>query len=104
MSRSEPPGGKAARRRLKAFRESFLVAFAVRIGERLAAAADAALADAALAAGPVDLLPVLASRDAQVREAMDRVFPRTVRSRGGRVDSAEGWESGRAAADRATLR
>ncbi len=104
MSRSEPPGGKAARRRLKAFRQSFLVAFAVRIGERLAGAADAALADAALAAGPVDLLPVLASREAQVREVMDRAFPRTVRSRGGRVDSPEGWESGRAAADRATLR
>lgn len=103
MTRGEPPGGKAGRKRLKAFRQSFLVAFAVRIGERLAEAAQAALADAALAAGPAGLLPVLASRDAQVRETMRRVFPRTERSRGGRVDSLEGWESGRAAADQAAL-
>jgi hypothetical protein len=106
MARTEPPGGKAGRARLKAFRQSFLVAFAVRIGERLAGAAEAALADATrttdvdAAAG---LLPVLASRDEQVRQTMLKVFPRTVRGRGSRVDSREGWDSGRAAADRAAL-
>ena len=109
MAQSEPPGGKAGRARLKAFRQSFLVAFAVRIGERLAGAAEAALAEAARGAGDAgdvdaaDLLPVLASRDEQVRETMRRVFPRTVRARGSRVDSREGWDSGRAAADRAAL-
>ncbi|MEV7231446.1 DUF2786 domain-containing protein [Polymorphospora sp. NPDC051019] len=112
MARAEPPGGKAGRARLKAFRQSFLVAFAVRIGERLAGAAKAALEEAIRPTGPVaepgpvaatDLLPVLAARDEQVRETMDRVFPRTVRARGSRVDSREGWESGRAAADRADL-
>ncbi|HLL68677.1 MAG TPA: DUF2786 domain-containing protein [Micromonosporaceae bacterium] len=109
MSQSEPPGGKAGRARLKAFRQSFLVAFAVRIGERLAGAADTALAevtsavDHAGASAAADLLPVLASRDEQVRETMARVFPHTVRARGARVDSREGWDSGRAAADRAAL-
>ncbi|MFK3980804.1 DUF2786 domain-containing protein [Micromonospora sp. NPDC050397] len=109
MARDEPPGGKAGRARLKAFRQSFLVAFAVRIGERLAAAARAALEqattgdDGAGGGDPADLLPVLASRDEQVRETMRRIFPRTVRARGSRVDSREGWESGRAAADRAAL-
>ena len=46
---------------------------------------------------------MLASRDEQVREALRSAFPRTVRARGGRADSREGWDSGRAAADRAAL-
>lgn len=100
MARAEPPGGKAGRSRLKTFRQSFLVGYAVRIGERLAEADRAALAGSSDAA---TLLPVLASRETQVREARERAFPRTVRGRGFRVDSEEGWESGRTAADRATL-
>ncbi|WP_233558783.1 DUF2786 domain-containing protein [Micromonospora radicis] len=109
MARAEPPGGKAGRRRLKAFRQSFLVAFAVRIDERLTDAAQLALAQATGGgdgnglSDPADLLPVLASRDEQIRETMRRVFPHTVRARASRVDSREGWESGRQAADRAAL-
>ncbi|HEX8631734.1 MAG TPA: hypothetical protein VF755_26545, partial [Catenuloplanes sp.] len=106
MARIEPPGGKAGRARLKTFRQSFLVAFAARIGERLASATETALADAAgetRTAPAADLLPVLASRDEQVRQTMRRVFPRTVAARGGKVDSREGWDSGRAAADRAAV-
>lgn len=109
MSAAEPSGGqtggKAGRARLKTFRQSFLVGFAVRIGERLAQASEAAVTEAAQPApgAASDLLPVLAARDAQVRETMDRIFPRTVRGRGTRVDSDEGWDSGRAAADRAAL-
>ena len=107
MSQAEPSGGKAGRARLRAFRRSFLVAFAVRIGERLTTVADAAVTDAIGAADEsttvTDLLPVLASRDEQVRQTMLKVFPRTVRSRGSRIDSEEGWHSGRSAADRAAL-
>ncbi|MFC4999864.1 DUF2786 domain-containing protein [Dactylosporangium cerinum] len=113
MSAAEPLGvqanGKAGRARLKTFRQSFLVGFAVRIGERLTQASEAAVQDTMKGtvedtdASPQDLLPVLAARDAQVRETMERVFPRTVRGRGTRVDSDEGWDSGRAAADRAAL-
>jgi len=102
MAQAEPAGGRAGKARLKAFRRSFLVAYVVRIGERLEQAAAAALADAGDLA-PSDLLPVLASRDAQVRETARRVFPHTVRARGSRVDSREGWDSGREAADRAAL-
>ena len=107
--KTEPPGGKAGRSRLRAFRQSFLVAFAVRIGERLTEAARAVLdearhaTDGTATADAAELLPVLAVRDEQVREAMHRVFPRTVRSLGSRVDSPEGWDSGRDAADQATL-
>ncbi|WP_433208147.1 DUF2786 domain-containing protein [Dactylosporangium sp. CS-047395] len=100
MAKAEPPGGKAGRARLKTFRQSFLVAYAVRIGERLARATELAIEEAAAAS---DLLPVLRSRDEQVRATMAKIFPRTVRGRGSRVDSLEGWESGREAADRAIL-
>ncbi len=105
MAQTEPPGGKAGRARLKAFRQSFLVAFAVRIGERLEQAAQSAYAEAAAQdTGDIGgLLPVLASRDEQVRQAMQTAFPRTTRTRGSRVDSHEGWTSGRAAAERAHL-
>jgi hypothetical protein len=95
MARAEPRGGKA---RIKAFRRSFLIAYAVRIGERLEQVTAAAIE------GATELLPVLATRDAQVRETMERIFPRTVKARGSRIDSREGWESGRAAADDAALR
>ncbi|MEV6632249.1 DUF2786 domain-containing protein [Actinoplanes sp. NPDC051470] len=95
MNTAEPRAGKA---RVKAFRRSFLIAYAVRIGERL----ETVTASAAAEAGG-NVLPVLASRDVQVRETMERAFPRTVRSRGFRVNSGEGWESGREAADRASL-
>ncbi|MBU2669826.1 DUF2786 domain-containing protein [Actinoplanes bogorensis] len=94
MARDEPGKGKA---RIKAFRRSFLVAYAVRIGERLAEVTRTAIA------GQADLLPVLRNRDVQVLSVMNKAFPRTVRSRGSRIDSLEGWESGRAAADEAEL-
>jgi hypothetical protein len=100
MARTEPPGGKAGRARLKTFRQSFLVGYAVRIGERLAEASRAALEQTENRAA---LVPVLASRDVQVREARDRSFPSTTRGRGFRVASLEGWESGREAADAAQL-
>jgi hypothetical protein len=95
MSRDEPRG-----KAVKAFRQSFLIGYAVRIGERLAEAAALAIAEAADRSA---LLPVLRSRDAAVEKARDKAFPRTVRGRGFRVGSEEGWESGRAAADRADL-
>ncbi|WP_328466544.1 DUF2786 domain-containing protein [Actinoplanes sp. NBC_00393] len=95
MTRDEPARGKA---RVKAFRRSFLVAYAIRIGERLRQATEREFA------GHGDLLPVLRKREIQVDAAMDKAFPRTVRARGRRVYSLEGWESGRAAADEAELR
>lgn len=98
MAQAEPAGGRAGKARLKAFRRSFLVAYAIRIGERLEEVAATVLAEPG-----ADLLPVLASREAQVRETVRRVFPHTVRARGSRVDSREGWDSGREAADRAAL-
>jgi hypothetical protein len=101
MTRTEPSGGRAGRARLRGYRQSFLVGYAARIGERLAEVARTAVERAVPDAA--DLLPVLASREARVRGARERAFPRTVRGRGFRVDSLAGWDSGRDAADRATL-
>jgi hypothetical protein len=95
MTRDEPAKGRA---RIKAFRRSFLVAYGIRIGERLRQAAEREFA------GHGDLLPVLRNRDVHFQSAMEKVFPVTVRARGSRIDSLEGWDSGRAAADEARLR
>ena len=86
----------------RGFRSSFLAAYAHRIGERLAAINAHVVAEAEDAAG-YSLVPVLASRDAAVRAAVDAAFSNLTfkRSRGAR-DPA-GWSSGRLAADRANL-
>jgi hypothetical protein len=115
-------GGKKdefGRSRTRAFRQSFLVSYAIRIGERLeeatahatAEAVDelsAAERDSQGSAGPVstgaDLVPFLAARQEAVDDAVDEIFAgRLTRGRTARVTDAEGWASGRAAADLAKL-
>ena len=89
------------RNRTKAFRRTFLVSFAHRIGQRLQDTAEATVAGSSDA----DVfLPVLAARDAEVDEAMKEVFPR-VRSKAFRpsISDAEGWYAGLAFGDRADL-
>lgn len=88
-------------RRIRSFRQSFLVAFAGRIGERLAGASDQAaerLADVDRA----ELLPVLRAASAQVDEAVQTAFPELVQ-RQLSVNNGLGWAAGRAAADLALL-
>jgi hypothetical protein len=127
-------GGKrdgSGRSRTRAFRQSFLLAYAIRIGERLAEAADhaeqAAVAEQRAAGGDggpasdasagdgtadgvaarkgADLVPFLAARHRAVDDAVDEMFGSTLtRSRSVRATDAEGWSSGRAAADLASLR
>jgi hypothetical protein len=91
------------RSRTRAFRKSFLIAFAVRIGDRLRGAADDATRKAA-GGDSGALLPVLAARDESVRERFDLLFPGIIHhaSFGSSMDS-EGWASGTAAADQALL-
>jgi len=93
------------RSRTRAFRQSFLISYAIRIGERLAEAAGHAEQAAAAESPGHDLLPVLAARHRAVDEAMDTMFGDrlTFYGRGKRVTDSEGWYSGRAAADLATL-
>ncbi len=85
----------------RSFRESFVLSFAIHIGERLAAAT-AATVEAARAELGDALLPVLASRDVQVEAARDEAFPR-LRSNPIRVTDSRGWAAGQAAAELARL-
>ncbi|MCX5046056.1 DUF2786 domain-containing protein [Aldersonia sp. NBC_00410] len=82
--------------RSRAYRKAFLTAYATRIGERLAATAAATIAES----DPAQLLPILASHEQRVDRAFDAYFP-TVRTRGITIRSADGWDAGTQAADRA---
>lgn len=86
----------------RSFRQSFLTAYAERVGERLTGAARQAGEQAATEVGRDALLPVLSARDDAVREKVEKVFPE-VRYSTMSVTNRQGWISGRAAADRASL-
>lgn len=92
---------KGARWRSRSFRQSFLVGFAARIGERLREAAVAATEEAAADHGG-RLLPVLVSRAEAVDNERDRAFPGLTQHRLGASDPA-GWTAGRVAANLASL-
>ncbi len=92
------------RSRTRAFRQSFLIAYATRIGERLSQATEHAEQQAAAASFGQGLLPVLRARQQAVDDAVGEMFGDTLTSgRAIRATDAEGWYSGRAAADMATL-
>jgi hypothetical protein len=108
------------RSRTRAFRQSFLVSYAYRIGERLEEATENVVretvrdqeeqsrqhAEAAAQAGPgTALVPLLAAREEALDDAVDEMFGGSlVRTRAARATDEEGWVSGRAAADLASLR
>ena len=89
------------RSRTRSFRQSFLVAYATRIGARLreAAAAGAAAAEEEHGAS---LLPVLAAQDEAVEEACVAAFPE-LSQRSMAATNASGWYAGLAAAEVASL-
>ena len=92
------------RSRTRAFRQSFLIAYAIRIGERLSQATEHAEHQAATASPGQHLLPVLRARRQAVDDAIDEMFGDTLTSsRAMSATDAEGWYSGRAAADMASL-
>jgi Protein of unknown function (DUF2786) len=93
--------GTVPRSRTRSFRHAFLLAYATRIGERLAAAAHEAQAQARAELGE-GLLPVLAARAEVVERTVGELFPRVTRRRFS-VNNGAGWAAGRAAADAASL-
>ena len=105
---ARPPGsgaggrGAASGSATRSFRQSFLVAYAHRIGDRLRQVAEATAAEAAAGPGGGGLLPVLARRDGAAEAAAAAAFPslKTFSTTG---RDAEGWAAGRQAADRADL-
>ncbi|GAB1336956.1 DUF2786 domain-containing protein [Streptomyces sp. E-15] len=96
MTRAEAAQRAGGRKRTKTFRQSFLAAYAHRVGDRLAAAAETQVTQ--------DLLPVLATRETAVTGRLERMFPETTTTRLRGVSDAEGWTEGARAADRAEVR
>ncbi|MEV5533758.1 DUF2786 domain-containing protein [Streptomyces prunicolor] len=96
MTRAEAAQRAGGRRRTKTFRQSFLAAYAHRIGDRLARAAGTQVTD--------DLLPVLATREVAVTDRVDAMFPETTTTRLRGVTDEAGWTEGAEAADRAQVR
>jgi hypothetical protein len=95
MTKAEAAQRAGGRERTKTFRQSFLAAYAHRVGTRLAAAADTQVTD--------DLLPVLATREVAVTDRLDRMFPETTTTRLRGVSDEAGWTEGSEAADRAQV-
>ncbi|MFJ4328287.1 DUF2786 domain-containing protein [Streptomyces tricolor] len=96
MTSAEAAQRAGGRKRTKTFRQSFLAAYAHRVGDRLRAAAETQVTQ--------DLLPVLATRAIAVTGRLERMFPETTTTRLRGVSDAAGWTEGARAADRAQIR
>ncbi|MBO0822089.1 MAG: DUF2786 domain-containing protein [Nocardiopsaceae bacterium] len=117
MMRAGAKRDAAGRSRTRSFRQSFLISYAYRIGERLAGAADQAVREAAgqpggdpadgrpgTASPGTDLVPLLAAREEAIDDTVREMFGDGLTvTRAARATDAEGWNSGRAAADLASL-
>lgn len=98
--RGRVSGGPVGRPRSRAFRQSFLVAYAIRIGERLSRADEEAVTARPDAS---DLLPALRTAEQRVADAVRVAHPGTTTA-GASVTDGAGWAAGRAAADQAVVR
>ncbi|MGY1986267.1 DUF2786 domain-containing protein [Blastococcus sp. SYSU DS0669] len=99
LAAAERQEGRSAAR---SFRRAYLLGYAHRIGERLAAARLRATTEAGVERG-VDLLPVLRSRQEAVAARTAELFPRVRSSRSRSSVDAGGWHAGRAAAEHAEV-
>ncbi|CAL9499148.1 hypothetical protein SUDANB145_03380 [Streptomyces sp. enrichment culture] len=97
MTRAEAAQRAGGRKRTKTFRQSFLAAYAHRVGTRLRAAAEAPVSE------DESLLPVLASREVAVTGRLERMFPETTTTRLRGVSDEAGWTEGVRAADQARV-
>ncbi|MEV6757386.1 DUF2786 domain-containing protein [Streptomyces sp. NPDC051214] len=100
MTKAEAGQRAGGRKRTKTFRQAFLLAYANRLGARLAEAAEDVTAGSPDAG---ELLPVLAARDVAVTSRAERMFPQTTTTRVRGAVDREGWEQGAAAADAAAV-
>ncbi|MER7620762.1 DUF2786 domain-containing protein [Streptomyces sp. NPDC126503] len=97
MTRAEAEQRAAGRKRTKSFRQSFLLAYANRLGARLSATSRRVASEAP------SLLPALASREVAVAARTDQLFPETRTTRVRAAWDEAGWTHGATAADRAGL-
>ena len=87
------------RSRTRSFRHSFVLSYATRIGERLRATTESAVAESG---HTTELVPLLRRHAERVDAAVDETFPQ-LRSRQSSVSNGLGWAAGRVAADLARL-
>jgi hypothetical protein len=97
-TRAMVAAGAGVDSRSRTYRQSFLLAYATRIGQRLRAAAE----DSDDHTADDRLLPVLADREKAVSKLFEELHPATVK-KSYTVGSAAGWEAGTAAADQADI-
>lgn len=102
MTQAKPAPDRYGRNTTRSFRQSFLTAYATRIGERLSTTTETVDREMAASAGAGNLLPVLAAREDAVRDVFERQFPQLTQQATA-INNQEGWASGRAAADLAAL-
>lgn len=100
MTKAEAEQRAGGRKRTKTFRQAFLLAYANRLGARLAATAQDVTVESPEAG---ELLPVLAARDVAVTSHTERMFPQTTTTRVRGATDQEGWTHGTAAADEAHM-
>ncbi|MGH8931530.1 MAG: DUF2786 domain-containing protein [Egibacteraceae bacterium] len=93
--------GPTGKSRTTRFRRSFLIAYAVRIGQRLRETVEATVQEAQVETGTA-LVPVLAARDAAARSAAAVAFPE-VTFTSPSVTDREGWVAGTVFGDTADL-
>jgi hypothetical protein len=101
MGRAGSKVDGVGRSRTTRFRRSFLVAFALRIGERLREAVHTVVDDVHASTG-TELVPLLEAQSAAVDAAARAAFPETTSFAPSATDG-EGWHAGRLFADVADL-
>ena len=92
------------RHRSRAFRHSFLLAYASRIRERLTLITAAQIQAASAGSVGERLLPALASRNQAIDVLVSELFPHLKQRSAVSYSDSAGWQSGLGAADRANLR
>nr|WP_238345018.1 DUF2786 domain-containing protein [Actinopolymorpha cephalotaxi] len=100
-----PPSTRAGgQSRTRSWRQSFLVSYATRIGQRLTEASEASMAeyDTGNPGASARLLPALTARDQAVQKLVTELFPR-IRKSAVSTSNRDGWAAGKLAADMADL-
>ncbi len=98
MTQAGQQARPSAGERSTSFRKAFLIAYATRIGERLAASS----AEAAASYG-TDLVPVFKRQADAVDSELARLFPNATTGSRRTMFDARGWDAGTRAADAAVL-
>jgi hypothetical protein len=94
--------GPGARTRSRGFRSSFLLAYAIRVGQRLREVTVEVEIEAETELGN-SFLPVLVAREVAVEDAMNEMFTGLRQTQRRAPTDGLGWERGKQAADRAQL-